>query len=748
MGDRGVYAPSDDAAAVGRYLADGMGVRVTLRPGGAPPDGWTGPELTRIVVEGETPTRANIVILRADAGVAGRLALPLAPDGEPLHGATFFAPELLKDPRLANLPSDLLRDLSSEVPGWTVILYRPMDANCVSAWQKFYEVTATGAQQTALNVAHELKTHALRADASRPFLHVPSSNAPSSATPGAFPYLSLEDEAVDEARRRRFSTNRPDQRGPGGRRNGAPANEREQSAPAPPPRSDRGTDGKGRDPGPGFDTTRISAAQRGLTGEEPARGSADRGTAARGLPDDATIPAASGVRRSPGAPGLRARDVEPRWSDTTSSSPRGGGASPGDRGGDGRGDALRLLLPTRSPLFTTVTPRDAGERLRGLFVEDPLFTAALRRIERAVPRRSKMCFGAALPAPGGRAILGGWNLDECAPVDSVAKLAILYAVFQLRSDVAVIGSTPGLADTGSSDERVRALEQAVANAFRQAPYAATRELAAPAKLPRLARLFDVKAFVELPSRDRKPDALELASGERVMRGADDRPTRARLGAALEASENADATSLIADVGLPYIGALLETSGLAYVSPQDRGLWLAWPYGEWPKRAQGSSPPITALGKTRNLTLRARAARSDSGQAGTVRAISAMLLLLHRGELVSAEASREMLELMARGGRLASALPDDRANCHSKVGIDNAWLRYSDAALMETASAPEPTEGAPTSSERPSRRPLAWSAVGLGLVMDKPDENEATRFLGKLGLEAKQAVEALAQRVAR
>lgn len=368
--------------------------------------------------------------------------------------------------------------------------------------------------------------------------------------------------------------------------------------------------------------------------------------------------------------------------------------------------ARRPPLPPMSPLFRKVNAADATSALRRLFkTDDVAFARALVPVRRKKPIRYEICLSAALFQAGAEPILGGWNTERVVSIHSLAKLAVLYAYYQLHADVAYIGQGIDLSDISETASKIKALTDAVAEAFEGADDPAVKALGQPGVTPRLSRLFDLRPFVTLGRDERNQDTLPLntRSGQ-PQSNPDEWDTETRLHNMMHVSDNRATTSLMADIGIPYICALMERSGLAGLAEKKGGLWLAGPYGPWPSRVPPEPQAITATG----IGVRATGGPSKGTvivQAGSALGIATFMLLLYRGELVNEWASRRMRSTTVACACLDYRFRDRVPKGFAKVGIDGACRIFSEAALMPTLA-----KGAPSAMDAP----VDWCAAVLDL----------------------------------
>jgi hypothetical protein len=329
--------------------------------------------------------------------------------------------------------------------------------------------------------------------------------------------------------------------------------------------------------------------------------------------------------------------------------------------------------------------------------------------------RAQMRYGIAVVSAGHSPKLVGWGLDDMVCIASMAKLAIMYAAFQLRADVDIVLRSGLEGKAESLETLAKKATQIVAGAFRKAKDPALRAIGrTPADMPVLERIFDLDGFATSGTGGglRK---LDFKRDESKVNEVDDGPFYYRLIRITMASDNDAATSLIADIGLPYIKALLTRSGLADVSGPKKGLWLGSTFyyfrRVWPKRN----------GRLVNQGIEERSCekqgsqqeKGSTGQGGTVRAIATFYELLRQGLLVDASSSAQMRELLNTKSKfmdyyLVSGLESKKTvlASSSKIGILQPW--HHDSALITSAAPPREGTGIPETLT-PNR---TWIAVVL------------------------------------
>jgi hypothetical protein len=398
-------------------------------------------------------------------------------------------------------------------------------------------------------------------------------------------------------------------------------------------------------------------------------------------------------------------------------------------------------LPAKSPFFGSETAAEARDRLRDLFDDAEAASSAAKAMVglRAKSKaRAFMCYGAAVldPTLAAKPVLVGLDVDRMLMVASIAKLAVLFAAHQLRADCEVILGTAGIADSGDADERATAAAAAVVAAFAASNDSELQAIAkSPTNMPILDRIFDLTGFLAPGSRSRR--TLEFSDIKSGTSGAeDDKSFSDRLFDTINASDDDGAASCIADVGLPYIQALLTRSGLADVSAPKKGLWLASSYGSWPRRKKSrviksgtSERACESLGSKRGLGF--------TGQGGTVRALATFMLLLHRGQLVNKAACLEMKRLMDDSAELflKEGLTKSVASpksCWSKVG----YVSYSGANVGSNKinAGRWDHDAALFVSDNVKAKTVTWTAVALRGLGDDSIRNIAGDLLNAITID--------------
>jgi hypothetical protein len=217
-----------------------------------------------------------------------------------------------------------------------------------------------------------------------------------------------------------------------------------------------------------------------------------------------------------------------------------------------------------------------------------------------------------------------WRGNIQTSIASTAKIAMMYAGYQLRADLQAIA-------TGSQAANKEELFASLLATWDKSPMA---HVGAVAKSPpRFERIFrfdrlDNHWEVEFVDSNKTPNQLKeihyLKDGSREKA---EKLNQAgfldRLHLTIGWSDNSAASSCIRDLGFSFIAALLQQSGL-YESVKLGGLWLGQDYSGLLWRRD----PIGGF-----------------GQGGTGRALVAFFTLLAQSRLVDPPSSLRMLELM-------------------------------------------------------------------------------------------------------
>jgi hypothetical protein len=453
----------------------------------------------------------------------------------------------------------------------------------------------------------------------------------------------------------------------------------------------------------------------------------------------------------------------------------------------------KLNLPSASPFFGKETGALAAQRLRKLYVDKisaksapapqaKLAKALTALIENKKQDRAPMGIGmAVLPAKGDPYFVGS-NDQRLYSVFSIAKLALLYAAFQLRADVAVIGNTDGLA-VASPDYKVRVddLVNAVQEAFKRSNDSELQRLGnSDQDFPKLARIFNLQDYLKADPPNRSTSSLQFEM--RSYTPANTRETfsdstgfNIRLHEAVPSSDNPNVASCVCDIGLPYIQALLQRSGFGSLhgSTNRPGLWLSSFYqsstvvNNISQKRKGSRPDelpdwlrdlpviqrdaITTAGPLRmtDYNVERHTSGTNSGHVATAVGMATFLTELYAGRLVDAAASAEMFAYLPKSRWIADKLRGlGEGTWYSKVGFSPP--HFCDCALVKAqnieaaaTSKPQGSSGGGQpdggSSSGSGTKPITtWIAVGLDALGSKTEEKD-NGILEDLGKDLETAI---------
>jgi Beta-lactamase enzyme family len=277
------------------------------------------------------------------------------------------------------------------------------------------------------------------------------------------------------------------------------------------------------------------------------------------------------------------------------------------------------------------------------------------------------------------------NADVPTQIDSSAKIAILYAAFQLREDVrSVVRHDLAAVDAGRApNRRVKDVASLRTQLLQTWPDLNSNELKnvvrdRPNDMAHIEHIFDLselqknrpdpeaidflgfrarnvsgekqflcglnegELFLDIGTEPEKKNIIEKLEG--IPHGSsalpkwqtiEKFPFAERLWMAMVWSDNVAASTCIWDIGLPYIQALLMESHL--FDRVSGGLWLERSYHV------AARPPTRFTrvnGYYNNID-----SRLVTPQNGTVRKLAAFLIALVNNELISEEASHEMKRLL-------------------------------------------------------------------------------------------------------
>jgi hypothetical protein len=447
----------------------------------------------------------------------------------------------------------------------------------------------------------------------------------------------------------------------------------------------------------------------------------------------------------------------------------------------------KIDLPTESPFFGKESEQQAVKRLSAIYLDKlksgkpsgpaaKLDAAITALVKNKSADRAPMGIGVAILPEDGSPYFAGSHYDRLYSVHSIAKLALLYAAFQLRADLAVIGNTDGLAADSPYDykSRVDDLIQAARKAFAKSNDARLKRIAATQDFPKLARMFNLWEYLKADPPHRAHSTLQFQTESYGFQDIDDEPFTSRLGSAVRASTNFYDASCICDIGLPYIQALMRRSGFATLHGTNRpGLWLSWYYQQpvvvnrirqaRQARSGDSLPPwlrdlpinqrdaITASYTTGLLNADRNPERGapafQSGHVGTAVGIATFLTQLGGGQLVDAGSSEAMLDYLPPSLWLARKLRGvGGGNFHGKVGYTpphfcDSVIIQSEAIQVAATPKSSGTSDAGTpdaGAAQPPNQPRKWIAVALD-ALGSSDEYDDKNILEDLGTDLETAV---------
>jgi hypothetical protein len=446
---------------------------------------------------------------------------------------------------------------------------------------------------------------------------------------------------------------------------------------------------------------------------------------------------------------------------------------------------VKVDLPQASPFFGKETAAKAAERLKKTYIDHlkdapsgsaaKLATALQALIQKKKADRAPMAIGVAILSGKDSPYFVSANPLRVCSVYSIAKLALLYAAFQLRADLAVIGNSAGLA-TAKPDypSRVTDLIAGVRAAFTRSNDPALASIGRSQNdFPKLARIFNLQAYLGADPPNRFASTLQFVSDSGGDVDRDEYPFNGRLMTAIRPSGDTEAASCICDIGLPYIRALMNRTGFGSLRGKNKpGLWLSWYYDDEKqikkdrnKRSGRDLPPWERdLQKsqrdavTGEWTEGARmtdyepvrgTASMASGHVGTAVGIATFLTEMYAGRLVDAESSTNMLDfLVGAGGYFQKKFRGVGAgSIHSKVGYYQG--HFCDSAIIDSqsiqlAATPRPGNGgsgdssADGGSSSAKDRSVQWIGVALDALFNGQQGDDGG-ILEDLGADLETAV---------
>jgi hypothetical protein len=292
---------------------------------------------------------------------------------------------------------------------------------------------------------------------------------------------------------------------------------------------------------------------------------------------------------------------DPRWLDATSRSIAAG---------------IQRHLGARSAALDmrrdgTISPFATGDTTDPWLVDNDVLVEALAEFKTEHPRLDARRFPFAIvsisetPAdPATPNVFAGDHVDDLDYIASLAKIAAMYASFELRSAVRDVASftTWRTADELWA-ECASQLDGEITGAV---------PTISDASMPRYRDVFQVQSG----------DSIDFTAAH-----------RGALASMIERGTNTGAATVIRALGFKYINGALVARGL-YDPGTSAGLWLTGDFVDTPLR----------VARTLNDQL--------VGQAGTPRAVAKLFTLLAQRSLVDAVSSDEMLRL------LGNSLPND------------------------------------------------------------------------------------------
>jgi len=346
----------------------------------------------------------------------------------------------------------------------------------------------------------------------------------------------------------------------------------------------------------------------------------------------------------------------------------------------------------------------------------------------------------------------GWGLDEQATIGSAAKTWAMYAAFQLRDDVReLVRTTPGVAQDD--------LDVKLQEAWRRSPFQELNRVA-QGRMPFVNQIFDLSALppsaqttasspptnpadIDFGGFDDcgvpldfqcTPATTALASSFETFHLHEHTPGNARAKEMWEMlakmpfghrmwlmtawSDNAAATTCIADLGLDYIEAVLRGARM-YDALDNVGARLAKTYatsnalldaGTW----QPGRDPLYA----RISEFRTQSRGAAPRQAATVRAMLAFVAALDGRALISAADSNQMLALL-RPLRWATGTNRDQVPA----------LDFNGRPRKDRHGAPLYVDGVGSFILRAFRRCIVDSTIGLDVEDPTLPFDDAASKLG-------------------
>jgi hypothetical protein len=286
--------------------------------------------------------------------------------------------------------------------------------------------------------------------------------------------------------------------------------------------------------------------------------------------------------------------------------------------------------------------------------------------------------------------------DELStPIDSIAKLAPMYAAYQLRHDLrAYLDSTRATITDSLS------LQNGFCDFLKSAKSSSVQAIAS--KPPKFDQIFNLEDFSAIQPLVFKPEfGNELRPGD--------------LQHMIQQSDDIAASRCIAYLGFEWINALLQQSGLASLSSDGapNGFYLGRLYWDL-KKVNGSDEYLT------NYPYYWHASRMTNTQYASAKAIAQLLTLLASNRLVDKYSSGEMWNLMIDrnisyfGKGLDAKLGTRAPFIRTKVGYLPKENRAGDCAIV----ARQARDG----------NGVLYVAVGLGAKFESAGRNSVLEKL--------------------
>jgi hypothetical protein len=268
-------------------------------------------------------------------------------------------------------------------------------------------------------------------------------------------------------------------------------------------------------------------------------------------------------------------------------------------------------------------------------------------------------------------------------IDSTAKIAAMYAAYQLRHDLREYARITKITDRNQLVKGFLRIVQMASNAVVRA---------VASKPPKFDSVLDLDTFSQSGGLD------FTRSQSRDMKGM------------IQYSSDIDASYCIAYLGFEWINGLLRQSGLAALS--SRGSPDGFFLGQLYASVKHEDDPYLKI-YSHNWP---REPRKSDHKAGTARAIAQFLTLLARGDLVDEASSQEMRDLMKDPKGLSffgkSLVDAFGAAAYQRIATKVGYLpnegRAGDCALIERTT--------------DKGRQVRYVAVGLGAPWVKEESN--------------------------